>query len=132
MASILVIDDDALIRQSLETALTRPGHLVRSAGDGVEGLKLFRAQAADLVITDLVMPEQDGLATIMDLRRIAPDLRIIAISGGMIQNPQLYLQLAEKLGADRVLSKPFSLAELLAVVAAVLALPRPPAPPSGP
>jgi CheY-like chemotaxis protein len=74
------------------------------------------------------MPEQDGLSTIMELRRIAPDVRIIAMSGGMVQNPELYLQLAEKLGADRVLRKPFLLEELLGLIAEVLALPRPPAP----
>jgi CheY-like chemotaxis protein len=130
MASILVIDDDAPIRLSLVTALTRHGYAVRAASHGVEGLQLFRAEPADLVITDLVMPEQDGLATIMELRRIAPAIRIIAISGGMIQNPQLYLKLAEKLGADRVLSKPFTLQELLTVVAEVFALPNPPPPPA--
>jgi len=127
MASILVIEDDALIRQFLLEALTRQGYAVRVAIHGIEGLRFYRAEPADLVLTDLVMPEQDGLSTIMELRQIAPTVRIIAMSGGMVQNPQLYLQLAEKLGADRVLRKPFLLQDLLALVTEVLALPRPPA-----
>jgi len=131
MASILVIEDDLLVRDSVVNALMRRGYDVRAASHGVEGLRLYRAQAADLVITDLVMPEQDGISTIMALHQISPDVRIIAMSGGMVQNPNLYLQLAEKLGANRVLRKPFLLQELFTVVAEVLALPRPPAPPSG-
>ena len=127
MASILVIEDDPLIRQSLVKVLRREGHEVRDAAHGVAGVKSFRAQPAELVITDLVMPEQEGLATIMELRQIDPGLRIIAISGGMANDPKLYLQLAEKLGANRVLGKPFLAPELLAVVTAVLAQPRPPA-----
>jgi CheY-like chemotaxis protein len=127
MASILVIDDDAPIRLLLKEALSRDGHAVRVAVDGIDGVRLFRTHSADLIITDLVMPEQDGLATIMELRRIEPQLPIIAMSGGMVQNPKLYLQLAEKLGANRVLQKPFVLQDLLATVADVLASPRPPA-----
>lgn len=127
MASILVIDDDATVRQPLVIGLARQGYSVREAVHGIEGVRLYREQPVDLVITDMVMPEQDGLATMMELRQIAPDVRIIAMSGGMAQNPRLYLQLADKLGADRVLQKPFSLQELFAVVAEVLALPRPPA-----
>ena len=128
MASILVIEDDAFIRQFLSEALSRQGHAVHVAIHGIDGLRLYRAEPADLVLTDLVMPEQDGLSTIMELRRIAPAVRIIAMSGGMVQNPQLYLQLAEKLGADRVLRKPFLLEELTELIAEVLALPRPPTP----
>ena len=129
--SILVIDDDAPIRELLVETLSRRGYSVRSAGHGVEGITLYRALPADLVITDMVMPEQDGLSTIMELRRIAPDVRIIAMSGGMVQTPKLYLQFAEKLGADRVLLKPFELSELVRIVAEVLALPSPRVIPSG-
>ena len=125
MASILVIEDEPLIRQVLVKVLRREGHEVREAGHGIAGLKLFRERPAELVITDLVMPEQEGLATIIELREVDPGVRIIAISGGMAQDPKLYLLLAEKLGANRVLGKPFLQQELLALVAEVLALPRP-------
>lgn len=127
MESILIIDDDLPICRLLTDALVRKAYSVRSAANGIEGIQLYRAQPADLVITDMVMPEQDGLSTIMELRRISPDIRIIAMSGGLIQTPKLYLQFAEKLGADRVLLKPFRLDELLKMVAEVLALPRGPA-----
>ncbi len=131
MESILIIDDDLPICQLLTGALVRKAYSVRSAANGIEGIQLYRAQPADLVITDMVMPEQDGLSTIMELRRISPHVRIIAMSGGLIQTPKLYLQFAEKLGADRVLLKPFRLEDLLSTVAEVLALPRGPAPAAG-
>ena len=124
MASILIIDDDLPIRDLLRDTLTRSGYSIRTAANGIEGLQLYRAQSPELVITDMVMPEQDGLSTIMELRRISPGVRIIAMSGGMVQKPELYLQFAEKLGADRVLLKPFLLEELLKLVTEVLALPQ--------
>ena len=126
MASILVIDDDAPIRQVLAEILTRHGHRVREAEHGIAGVKLYREEPADLVITDMVMPEKEGVSTILELREIDSAVRIIAISGGMAQDPELYLQLAEGLGADRVLRKPFLLTELITLVSEVLALPRPP------
>ena len=131
MESILIIDDDLPICQLLADALTRKGYGVRSAANGIEGIQLYRAQPADLVITDMVMPEQDGLSTIMELRRISPNVRIIAMSGGLIQTPKLYLQFAEKLGADRVLLKPFRLDDLLKTVQEVLALRGGVTPPPG-
>lgn len=126
MARILIIDDEEDIRQILATVLRRLGHEVQEAGNGAEGLKLYRQEPADLVITDLVMPEKEGLSTIMDLRKIAPAARIIAISGGLAHDPKLYLHMAEKLGADRILRKPFQLPELETAVAETLALRRSP------
>jgi DNA-binding response OmpR family regulator len=125
MARILIIDDDEDIREILASVLGRLGHEVREAGDGAAGLKLYRQSPVDLVITDLVMPEKEGLSTIMDLRKLAPQARIIAISGGLAHDPKLYLHMAEKLGADRILRKPFHLPELEATVAETLALRRP-------
>jgi len=120
MASILLVDDDDLIRDLLRHALTKAGHAVRQAGDGKEGLRLYLESPADLVITDLIMPEQEGLGFIMELRKVAPDARVIAISGGIAQNKELYLQMAAKLGAAAVLAKPFALAELLQAIAHLL------------
>ncbi len=125
MAKILIIDDDDLFRDMLASALEREGHVVRQATNGIQGLKMFRAEQADLVITDIVMPEKEGLDTIRDLRRDFPAARIIAMSGGMVNDSRLYLQMAEKFGARAVLAKPFAIEELYQTVAAVLAEPKP-------
>lgn len=127
MASILVIDDDEDIRLILVTLLQRMGHTVLQAGNGLDGLKTYCSHSIDLVITDLVMPEKEGLSTIMELRKIQPRVRIIAMSGGLAHDPKLYLHMAEKLGADRVLRKPFQLTDLQSAVEDTLVLPRPPA-----
>lgn len=120
MADILVIDDDDIFRDVLVSALTQGGHDVRWAENGVEGLRAFRERPAKLVITDIVMPEKEGLDTIMDLRREFSGLRIIAMSGGLAHDPRLYLRMAEKFGANAVLAKPFALADLLQTVDTVL------------
>ncbi len=123
MATILLIEDDEDIRPLLATMLTASGHDVRQAANGLEGMRLYRAEPADLVLTDLVMPEQEGLATIIDFRRLNPAVRIIAMSGGFAYDPKLYLHMAASFGADRVLRKPFDLEELQQTVAEVLAAP---------
>lgn len=119
MASLLIIDDDESIRSLLAQAMTHAGHTVREAADGNKGLALYRAEPSDIVLTDLVMPEKEGLATIMELRREYPQVRIIAMSGGFAHDSRVYLHMAERLGAVRVLRKPFSLAELETVIAEV-------------
>lgn len=121
MANILVIDDDDIFRDVLVGALRQAGHTVREAGDGNEGLRLFHEQPAELVLTDIVMPEKEGLDTIRDLRREFPAARIIAMSGGLAHDPKLYLHMAEKFGASAVLAKPFPLTELYKTVDAALA-----------
>jgi CheY-like chemotaxis protein len=121
MANILVIDDDDIFRDVLVSALRQAGHTVREAGDGNEGLRLFHEQPAELVLTDIVMPEKEGLDTIRDLRREFPAARIVAMSGGLAHDPKLYLHMAEKFGATAVLAKPFQLAELYQTVNAALA-----------
>jgi CheY-like chemotaxis protein len=112
MADILIIDDDDVFRDVLAGALEQAGHQVRQATNGVEGLQMFHALPAALVITDIVMPEKEGLDTIRDLRRDFPKARIIAMSGGLAHDPRLYLHMAEKFGATAVLAKPFNLADL--------------------
>lgn len=123
MATLVLIDDDESVRVMLALALTRAGHQVLEAGDGQQGLELARASVCDLVITDLVMPVQEGVETIMALRRERPRVPIIAISGGA-RHSQLYLSMAEKIGADRVLPKPFLPQQLVDLVATILASPR--------
>lgn len=123
MATILLIDDEEDIRNILSLMLTSAGHTVREAANGAEGLRLYRAAPTDLVITDVVMPEQEGLSTIMELRKLEPKLKIIAMSGGFAYDPKLYLHMATRLGAERVLRKPFSYEDLTSAVNAVLAAP---------
>jgi CheY-like chemotaxis protein len=125
MASILLVDDDELLRGVLAKALALGGHAVIQASDGKAAMRLAATQAIDLVITDIVMPVQEGLETIMALRRDRPALPIIAMSGGAT-NSRLYLQIAAKVGARRMLSKPFSPGQLLDLVDEVLK-----SPPSG-
>lgn len=121
MANILLIDDDDILRDVLAGALAHYGHVVRQASNGNEGLKSYREQPADLVITDIVMPEKEGLDTIRDLRRDFPNARVIAMSGGLAHDPRLYLHMAGKFGAHAVLAKPFPLADLIRAVDAAMA-----------
>jgi YesN/AraC family two-component response regulator len=91
-----------------------------TAGNGTAATQLLRQQAVDLVITDIFMPEKEGIETILELRTRWPDLKIIAISGGGGQHGVDYLAAAEQLGAIRSMGKPFRREELLAVVRAAL------------
>jgi CheY-like chemotaxis protein len=119
MARLLVIDDDDLLRAVLVKALVKGGHEVIDAADGLRGVQLSRVNAIDLVVTDLIMPVQEGVETIVTLRQEQPDLPIIAMSGGL-PNSGLYLNIAGRVGAQRVLAKPFKPADLLAAVDDVL------------
>jgi CheY-like chemotaxis protein len=121
MQRILVIDDDEQLRALLYEILDRAGFAVVEAANGVEGLKLYRHQPADLVITDLIMPEKEGVETIMELREQFPNARIIAISGGERIGGRNYLPIAAKLGARRTITKPFSRQEILEAVRETLA-----------
>ena len=120
MARILVIDDDDAFRRMLRRTLERAGHSVTEAGDGAQGLKVLRDIAVDLVITDLIMPEMEGIETIRALRHDYPELGIIAMSGGGRMTPDGYLAAAKGFGAARVLAKPFENEELFAAIEAAL------------
>ncbi len=116
MARILVIDDDDAIRFSLKLALEDADHQVEDAANGVEGMTRFRTNPADLVITDIFMPEKEGLETIDEIKRSYPQTKIIAMSGGGRMNPEDYLEIAKRVGADRSLFKPFDIQLLVATV----------------
>jgi DNA-binding response OmpR family regulator len=121
VASILVIDDDAPMRRLVAMALEKQGHSVAEAPDGAEALRIMSERPIGLVITDLLMPETDGIETIMELRRLYPATKIIAISGGgEYQTGAGFLRAAESLGADRTLTKPFEFKQLLPAVEALL------------
>jgi DNA-binding response OmpR family regulator len=120
MARILVVDDDDQVRTMLRITLEREGYEVEEAPDGQVAISLYHQQAVDLVITDIVMPEKEGIETIMELRRSNPDVKIIAISGGGRVNPEDYLRWAGKFGAQRSFTKPVDRVELLAAVCELL------------
>ncbi len=123
MSRILIIEDDSLTREWLESLLGRNGFEVESATNGEEGVQLFRANPADLVITDIVMPEKDGIETITDLKRTHPEVKVIAISGGERRPEGVsrnYLHSAKLLGANRAMQKPISNEDLLTAVRELL------------
>ncbi len=103
----------------IRIALEHAGHAVTEAGDGREGLKQLRARAPDLVITDLVMPEREGLEIMMEARRSHPAVKFIAISGAGRRGSD-YLRVAKYLGAKCILAKPFTPEQLIAEVSGVL------------
>jgi DNA-binding response OmpR family regulator len=117
---ILLIDDDDLVRTTIQSILESAGYEVIQAADGEQGVDVYRTHAPDLVITDILMPNKEGIETIRDLKRCDPAPRVIAISGGDRNGNVQFLQMAEKLGADRILAKPFRKAALLEMVDALL------------
>jgi len=116
MYKILVIDDEETIRNLLKKAFQKKGYQVEIAENGKVGVEIFQKKPADLVITDIIMPEKEGLETIMELRSISSRVKIIAISGGLKYGPELNLSAAKILGADYTTHKPFDLKQLFATV----------------
>jgi CheY-like chemotaxis protein len=116
MSRILIVDDDDSFRKMLVLTVQKFGHHVIAAVNSKEALKLHAAEPFDLVITDLIMPDKEGLETIMELRRKEPGLRIIAMSGGGRINATDFLRIAKAFGADRTFTKPFLSAELAAAI----------------
>jgi CheY-like chemotaxis protein len=128
MARILVIDDHDLVRQSLKSVVERGGHEVVVAAEGRDGLKSFQAGNFDLVITDVLMPEVDGLEVVQGVRRLSSTVPIIVMSGGHTTRYSAgravgpdYLKMARAFGATKVLNKPFSHRQLLSLIAECLA-----------
>jgi CheY-like chemotaxis protein len=138
MARILVIDDDETLCATLEQLLAEAGHAVVTATDGLKAARLFRAEPFHLIITDIIMPNREGLETVIELHRDFPDTGVIAMSGGVAMS-RTYLSMAARLGAHRTLAKPFTpqqlhaaIGETLAAVsAAPLAVPQPTMPGPG-
>ena len=119
MARVLVIDDEDSIRNMLVKMLQVGGHDVISAGDGEEGLLVFQEHPTDIVITDLLMPKKEGIETIMELQKLSPKLKIIAISGGGRGAAEDYLGVATDMEVYATFSKPFAMQALLAAVAEI-------------
>ncbi len=128
MARILIVDDEPSMRLVSNRILTRLGHEIVEAGDGMIALKAVLAGGFDLVVTDIIMPEMEGLDLIFQLHRKFPELPILAISGGGrggAGGADTYLRTASLGGAKRTLTKPFSIAEFVTAVHECLDLPLP-------
>lgn len=120
MPSVLIIDDDEQVRCMLREAFEQAGYEVAAAANGVEGIQLYQQAPADVVILDILMPEKEGLETILDLKREFPAVKVIAISGGSERARIDVLDLARRLGAKHTLAKPFALHTLLKLAAETL------------
>jgi DNA-binding NtrC family response regulator len=120
VARILLVDDEDIVLRLFETVLELDHHDVTTASNGNGALAAIANGTFDLVITDLVMPDKEGIETIVEMRRLKPDLPIIAMSGGGRGNAADYLDMAAKLGARKTLAKPFSAQTLLDAVKDVL------------
>lgn len=116
MARILIIDDESQIRSMLRLMLERVGYEVIEAADGMDGIRQYRDNPADLIITDLIMPNKDGIGMIIELKKEFPKVKIIAMSGGGVNRPEGYLDGAKKLGATRTLIKPIDRDEMINAV----------------
>jgi CheY-like chemotaxis protein len=129
MAKILIVDDDEPLRTALQLMLENLGHETHVAGHGKDAFRHLAHSSFDLVMTDMFMPEMDGLEIIGKLQEQNPSLKIIAMSGGGLLNRSNLLRTAQRLGASQVLAKPFSRDELIAVLNHVLrSSPREPGP----
>lgn len=120
MASVLVVDDEPLIRETLRQILEHAGHEVTDVGNGKEALSALSGRTFDLVITDILMPEKEGIETIIEIKSQMPNLAIIAISGGDRAGAMDVLGIARRLGANQVLAKPFRGEQILNAVEAAL------------
>lgn len=114
MAIILVIDDQESVRRTVTRILISAGHEVIEAEDGKAGIALWQKHGPALVVTDIFMPNKEGIETIRELRKSRASAKILAISGGP------YLAIAQELGADAVLKKPFRAEALLATIATLI------------
>lgn len=120
-ARVLIVDDEAQVRDTLRHGLNRAGYQVLEAQNGRLAMHLLRRHPADVVITDIFMPEKEGLETITELKRDFPHVKIIAISGGGAFAARDFLPIAKTLGADRTFDKPFHVSQILEAINELLA-----------
>jgi DNA-binding response OmpR family regulator len=123
LAKILIIDDEEALRDSIRELLESKGHEVSDAPDGATGTSMFKEQGADVVITDLIMPYQDGIETIRNLRRHSQTLKIIALSGRGGHQIKANLERAEFFGADATIQKPCEPTTLVSVIDSLISNP---------
>jgi len=116
LARILIIDDDPDVLRVLHNLFLAMGYSVEDAPDSATGIRKHHEKPFDLILTDIVMPDKEGISTIIELRHEYPDLKIVAMSGGGDFEPYGYLDIARRVGADRTITKPFSAKEILNVM----------------
>lgn len=116
MSKILIIDDEPYILLMLKKMLEKAGYEDDLAANGREGMALFNRDSADLVITDIIMPDKEGLELILEMKKQSPGLKIIAMSGGGRISPESYLECAKHFGAEKVFQKPFKQKEIVSAV----------------
>lgn len=120
---VLLIDDDRALLGLMQSAFQRADFMVHSAQDGAAGEKLFRVALPDLVVTDILMPNREGIETIIEMKRLRPSVKILAISGGGRIGVPDFLEIAAQLGADATLPKPFRMGEVVGRGKALLGMP---------
>jgi CheY-like chemotaxis protein len=120
MPGVLIVEDDKELREMLKLSLLRRNFTVLEAENGKAAITHFKPLITDLVVTDLIMPEEDGLKVVIKIRELKPSIKIIAISGGGKVGPGSYLNLAKALGADAIYSKPFSINDLITKIEQLL------------
>ncbi len=130
MATILITDDDPTLRAIASELLAADGHRLLEAADGDEALQILEGEAVDLLVLDMLMPNKDGLETILELRRRKTPIRILAISSGGSMDLDSLLRTAMVFGADRLMSKPLRISTFASTVAEMLAQPLPDSPPA--
>lgn len=125
MPGILIVEDEKDLREMLKISLIRRKFTVYEAENGKDAINHFKPSITDLVVTDIIMPDEDGLKVIIKLRELKPTIKIIAISGGGKAGPGSYLNLAKALGADAIFSKPFSINDLTTKIEELLTIEQP-------
>ncbi len=120
LKNILLVDDEESIRKMVRAVLGEKEYAFTEASNGVEALEIMETQSFDLILTDVIMPDCDGIELVMSVRKKLPDIKVIVMSGGGRVRADHYLNLAEKLGAARVFEKPFNTAELRETVSELL------------
>ena len=116
MFNILIIEDDDLVQNMISSVLRKNGYQVSSASNGVEGVEKVRSGNPDLAITDILMPDKEGIQTIVEIKQMRPDIKIIAMSSGGQAKNMSFLNMAKKVGAEYVLQKPFKPSELINII----------------
>lgn len=120
MHTVLIIDDDPGIRKVLHRVLEKQGIDVIEAENGDDGVARFREKCPDAVVIDVIMPEKDGLTAIREIKKLNPEAKVIAMSGGLVLTPDTYLEEARETGADFILTKPIDREQLLSTIRRLL------------
>ena len=118
--TILVIEDEILLRSLMRKGLEKKGFNVLEAVNGCDGVDIFEKEKPSLVVTDMLMPDKEGMQTIQELRQIDPNVKIVAMSGGGSTKNMAFLEMAERVGANATIAKPFKPQDLFNIIEGLL------------